>query len=140
MTATLHLAIPARLAAIDDARTWAAGHARASGFDDEALSDLELAMTEALANVIEHGHPEDAEVLIDVEVAVDTDRFEVKILDRASAFVASEVPARDLDHVCEGGYGLPLIGLVMDEVHSAPRSGGGNILTLVKFRKGRKNG
>jgi anti-sigma regulatory factor (Ser/Thr protein kinase) len=33
------------------------------------------------------------------------------------------------------GTALALIGLVMDEVHRAPRNGGGNCLTLVKFRK-----
>jgi anti-sigma regulatory factor (Ser/Thr protein kinase) len=140
MTASLHLAIPARLSAIDDARTWAARHARAAGLDDESLADLELAMTEALANVIEHGHRGKAEVPIDVEVAVQADRFEVSILDRGPSFVASDVPARDLDDVSEGGYGLPLIGLVMDEVRSAPRAGGGNSLTLVKLRKGRTDG
>lgn len=140
MTASLHLSIPASLAAIDDARTWATGHARAAGFDDEALADLELAMTEALANVIEYGHRGQAEVLIDVEVAIDSDRLEVSILDRAPRFVASDVPSRNLDHVSAGGYGLPLIGLVMDEVRSARRSGGGNTLTLVKLRKGRSDG
>jgi serine/threonine-protein kinase RsbW len=137
MTTAAHLAIPARLGAIDDARRWATGHARAAGFDEEALADLELAMTEALANVIEHGHPGEAGALVDVEVAVESDRLELRILDRAPVFAASDVPSRDLDDVSEGGYGLPLIGLVMDEVHRARRSGGGNSLTLVKFRKGR---
>jgi serine/threonine-protein kinase RsbW len=140
MTSALHLAIPARLGAIDDARTWAVGHARAAGFDDEALADLELAMTEALANVIEHGHRGEAEVLIDVEVAVEADRLELSILDRAPEFVVSDVPARDPDDLSEGGYGLSVIGLVVDEVHRGPRTGGGNTLTLVKFRKGRANG
>ncbi len=139
MTGSWHLAIPARLAAIDDARTWAAGHARAAGFDEEAVTDLELAMTEALANVIEHGH-RGAAALIDVEVALEADRLELRILDRAPPFAASEVPARDLDHVSAGGYGLPLIKLVMDEVRSGPRTDGGNILTLVKFRKGCTDG
>ena len=140
MTDTTHLAIPASLAAIDEARTWAASHGRAAGLDDEALADIELAMTEALANIIKHGHGGEATELIDVAVAVLADRFEVSILDRAPLFVASDVPPRDLDQVAEGGYGLSLIDLVMDEVRRAPRAGGGNSVTLVKFRKGRSDG
>ena len=139
MTDAAHLAIPARLAAIDEARNWAASHGRAAGLDDEALADLELAMTEVLANVIRHGHGGDATELIDVEVAVLLDRFEVTILDRAPLFVVSDVPPRDLDHVAAGGYGLSLIDLVMDEVRRAPRLGGGNSVTLVKRRKGRSD-
>jgi serine/threonine-protein kinase RsbW len=139
MTDAAHLAIPARLAAIDEARTWVVSQGRAAGLDDEALADVELAMTEVLANVIRHGHGGEATDLIDVEVAVRADRFEVSILDRAPLFVASEVPPRDLDQVTEGGYGLSLIDLVMDEVRRAPRQGGGNMVTLVKLRKGRSN-
>jgi len=137
MTDGAHFAITARLAAIDEARTWVVSQARAAGLDDEAIADLELAMTEALANVIRHGHGGDSAALIDVAVAVVDDRFEVSILDRAPSFVASDIPPRDLDNVAEGGYGLSLIDLVMDEVRRAPRAGGGNVVTLVKRRKGR---
>jgi serine/threonine-protein kinase RsbW len=140
MTASWHMAIPAEFTAIDEARTWAAGHARAAGFDAEAVADLELAMTEALANVVEHGGEGGPAVPIDVEASVVADRLVVRIRDRSATFVASDVPARDLDHVAEGGYGLPLIGMVMDEVRRAPRGGGGNILTLVKFRRGPTDG
>jgi serine/threonine-protein kinase RsbW len=140
MTSPGHLAISAELAAIDDARTWAAGLARDAGFDEEALADLELAMTEALANVIQHGHGGGAATNIDVEVVLAADRLEVSILDRAPTFVPADLPARDLDQVSEGGYGLSLIGLLMDEVRSAPRTGGGNTLTLVKLRRGCTHG
>jgi anti-sigma regulatory factor (Ser/Thr protein kinase) len=139
MTDAAHLAIPARLAAIDDARTWAASHARAAGLDDDALADLELALTEALANVIRHGHRGEGTGLIDLAVAVLDDRIEVSLLDRAPLFVASDVPPRDLDQVSEGGYGLALIELLMDEVRRAPRPGGGNVVTLVKLRKGQSD-
>ena len=139
MTDAAHLAIPANLAAIDEARTWATAHGRAAGLDDEALADIELAMTEVLANVIRHGHGGEATSLIDVAVDVLSDRFEVSILDRAPLFVASDVPPRDLDQPAEGGYGLSLIDLVMDEVRRAPRAGGGNSVTLVKRRKGRSD-
>jgi anti-sigma regulatory factor (Ser/Thr protein kinase) len=139
MTGDAHLAIPASLSAIDEARTWAATHGRAAGLDAEALADIELAMTEALANVIKHGHGGDATELIDVVVTVLADRFEVSILDRAPLFEASDVPPRDLDEVAEGGYGLSLIDQVMDEVRRAPREGGGNSVTLVKQRKGQSH-
>ncbi len=84
MTDCFHLAMPATLAAIDGARTWTTGHARDAGFGGEALSELELVMTEALANVIKHGYQgEAAAALIDLEAAIESDRLEVCILDRA---------------------------------------------------------
>lgn len=131
---TLRLGVPAELGAIDAARTWAAGHARAGGFDEEALGDLEVAMTEALSNVIRHGYGADSTATIEVECTVEPTRLEVRILDRAPTFVAAEVAARDLDEIAEGGYGLSLIEQLMDEVHRAPRPDGGNALTLIKLR------
>ncbi len=134
MSAPARLRVPAELTAIDQARTWAAEHARAAGFDDVALGDLELALTEAMSNVIRHGYGPGSGATIDVEVVIAGDRLELCILDRAPTFVAAEVAPRDLDEVDEGGYGLGLIEQVMDEVRRAPRPGGGNTLTLIKLR------
>lgn len=137
MTARFRLAMPAKLAAIEDARTWAAGRAREAGFAPDALAELELAMTEALANVIKHGYQSNAELQIDLEAVVEADRLEICILDRAPAFAVADVPPRDLDEVTVGGYGLSLIEALTDEVRREPRSGGGNSLTLVMLLKGR---
>jgi anti-sigma regulatory factor (Ser/Thr protein kinase) len=136
----LHLAIPARLAAIDDARAWATVHARTAGLSDDELAELELAITEALANVIKHGYQREADVLIDIEATIEADRLEICILDRAPAFMPGDLPPRDLNYVSEGGYGLSLIESLTDEVRREPRRGGGNALTLVMMLKGRPNG
>lgn len=141
MTGPAHLAVPAELTAIDAARTWAADQARAAGFGPEAIGDLELAMSEAMSNVVRHGYGPGSDGSMEVEVVVDADRLEVCILDRAPTFSAAAIPPRDLDEITEGGYGLGLIEQVMDEVHRAPRPGGGNTLTLIKHRhKGTPNG
>ena len=140
MRAPARLGVPAELTAIDQARTWAAALARGAGFDAVALGDLELAVTEAMSNVIRHGYGLGSGASIDLEVVIDGDRLELCLLDRAPTFVAAEVAPRDLDEAGEGGYGLGLIELVMDEVHRAPRPGGGNVLTLVKLRGGIRDG
>ena len=44
------LTIPSRVECIDDARGWVGGRVREAGFDDEAVGEIELALTEALAN------------------------------------------------------------------------------------------
>jgi len=141
VTAPAHLSVAAELTAIDAARTWAAEHARAAGLGEDAIGDLELAMTEAMSNVVRHGYGEGSGMTIDVEVALEPDRLEVRILDRAPEFIPADVPPRDLDDVAEGGYGLGLIEQLVDEVRRGPRPGGGNALILIKHRtEGPRNG
>jgi len=57
-------AMPTDLTAIDAARRWAGGEARGAGIAEAAVADLEVAMTEALSNVVRHAHAEHATVTL----------------------------------------------------------------------------
>ena len=72
--------------------------------------------------------------LIEVRLAMDTERFELEISDEGKGFDASRMSpmSRDSDMAPQCGRGLPLIMLVMDEVHFNDK---GNQIRLVLRKK-----
>lgn len=150
------LDVPSLLAHLTD-RLVPMGFASASNLDVIAM-----AFHEALVNALEHGNleldsalkgdlfaaedpyatlrtqrmadPEYAGRLIEVRLAMDTERFEVEISDEGKGFDAERLtpprPDSDMAHHC--GRGLPLILLVMDEVHFNDK---GNQIRMVLRRK-----
>ena len=70
-------ALPTTLASIDDARQWASGHARLAHLDAEAIAELEIAMTEALSNVIRHSYYEQPGERILLSLRIDDDKLEL---------------------------------------------------------------
>ncbi len=126
------------------------------------LDVIAMAFHEALVNSLEHGNlelssdlkgdifakedqyillrnermadPNYAGRLIEVRLAMDTERFELEISDEGKGFDASKVSplAKDSELAPHCGRGLPLIMLVMDEVHFNEK---GNQIRLVLRRK-----
>ena len=126
------------------------------------LDVIAMAFHEALVNSLEHGNleldsslksdlfakedvytklrdermvdPVYAGRLIEVRLAMDTERFEVEICDEGKGFDASRMSpmSGDSDLAPHCGRGLPLIMLVMDEVHFNDK---GNEIRLVLRRK-----
>ncbi|HEX9010518.1 MAG TPA: response regulator [Holophagaceae bacterium] len=133
------------------------------GFASPANIDvIAMAIHEALANALEHGNleldsslkgdlfvaedpytklrearmadPRFAERLIEVRLALDTERFELEISDEGPGFDTSRLtlPPPGSDLAPHFGRGLPLIQLVMDEVHFNDK---GNQVRMVLRRK-----
>lgn len=129
------LKIPSRVACIDDARTWVSERVRAAGFGDESVGEIELALTEALANVVEHAYQgsETEEIEVATEFADETLRIRVR--DWGRYFDPASYRGRDLDDPGEGGYGVFLMSQLMDDVTREPQPDGGTLLTLIKTRK-----
>ena len=126
------------------------------------LDVIAVAFHEALANALEHGNleldsdlkgdlftkedpyaklraermadPNYAGRLIEVRLAMDTERFEVEISDEGKGFDASRMKPlpKDSDMLSHCGRGMQLILLVMDEVHFNDK---GNQIRMVIRRK-----
>lgn len=131
--------IPSRLPLIDDARRWLTEHSKAAGFDDEIVWEIELALTEALANVIEHAYGGEPDCEIRLSVEVDDECLRITIVDWGRAFDESSYAVPDLSEARASGYGVHLISQLMDEV-LRQASPGENRLSLVKYRKERPHG
>lgn len=129
------LSVESRVEAIDAARTWVTERVRAAGANDDTVGEIELALTEALANVIEHGYEGDETQKIEVGVEVEADRLRVSVRDWGRQADAAAFESRDLDDPGEGGYGVFLMEQLMDDVSREPQPDGGTLLILTKQRE-----
>lgn len=126
--------LASRVEEIDGARRWLTGHVRAAGFGDGDVWALELALTEALANVVHHAYGGDPTQRIDLELQVSGGSTTVTITDSGVPFDPHDYEPAPLDTPRSGGYGVHLIREVMDEVAASAAPGGGTRLRLTKHR------
>jgi serine/threonine-protein kinase RsbW len=129
------LSLRSQLTEIAKARRWARGHAEAAGFDEFDVDAVELALAEALSNVIRHGYQGDPTKRIDLLVEVDAERLCVCVRDYGPPFEPPALVPTDFEMPGPGGYGLRLIEELMDEVKRDTSSGKGTVLRLVKHRR-----
>jgi serine/threonine-protein kinase RsbW len=137
-----HLRIDADIGRLAEIRRFIREQAATADAPVECLDDLVQAVDEAATNVIKHGY-RGGPGWLEVDVAVEDDRFVVTLEDAAPPFDPTTVPAPDLAVPPlarkPGGMGVHLIRAATDAVSYRPRPGGGNILTLVRSMKPRRN-
>lgn len=122
---------------LGEVRQFVEGEARSHGVDSTAITDLVLAVDEAVTNIVVHGYKHQPGSL---EVSIEdhpTSLF-VHLRDEAPPFDPCAHRVSDLAETLEkdtpGGFGLHLIYKSVDEVsYQTPRAGG-NELTLVKHK------
>ena len=129
------LRIASQLEELARARTWVGDHARAAGMPARAVNEVGLAVSEAVANVIEHSYRGEPNHAIDMQLVVDDARLVLTIHDDGEPFALEGYQPPDLNQPHEGGYGVFLIRTLMDEVHYEKPPSGGTTLTLVKYHR-----
>lgn len=128
------LIIKSQLDRIPEARHWAARQARIAGFGEEAVSAVELALTEALANVVKHAYGGDEDQEIRLCLVIDDEKLSLTIRDFGRRFDPASYSPPDLNVPAEGGYGVYLMHQLMDEVTYDTSPPTGSRLHLVKYR------
>ena len=120
------LSIDADVRRVREAREWAASAARDFGFQHDDCYQVKLAVSEVVANAIQHGSsgPEDP-IRITIRAAEGALVFEV--LD-TGVFVGADEAAGEMS---ERGRGLELVAVMMDEVELTPSEDG----TRLRFTK-----
>ena len=126
--------LPSSVERIDDARRWLSERLRAGGFGDNAVWALELALTEAVSNVIRHSYDDEPNHEVHLSLELDGDKATLEVLDFGRGFDPATVTRRDLGEPGPGGYGLHLLDEVLDEVERESSPGRGTRLRLVKYR------
>ncbi len=84
--------------------------------DDERLCQLELAAHEAATNIIRHAYQGQPDQPIHLTVEADGETARVTLSHFGRDFDPDAVPAPDFDGNRFGGFGLYLIGQLVDEV------------------------
>jgi len=129
--------IDADLTALADVREFILQEAKPLGFDEAALYDLQLAVDEAVTNIIIHGYQNKGGD-IGIRVMTDDGSFIVRITDHAPPFdpTTIETPPADLNLPpmarAPGGVGVYLIRKGMDSMSYRYTPDNQNELTLVK--------
>lgn len=126
MFAERDLWIGADVRQVREARELAAGAAREFGFQPDDCYQVKLAMSEVVANAIQHGSsgPEDA---IRISIRANEGALVFEVLD-TGVFVGAEEAAGEMS---ERGRGLELVAVMMDDVELAPGEEG----TRLRFTK-----
>jgi serine/threonine-protein kinase RsbW len=116
-------------------RQFVAQAAHGTGLDEKAISDLQLAVDEICANVIQHGYSEQGGEL-EVTIEAIEGGVEATVRDWGRAFDPQAIPIPDVTAPLEGrrlgGLGLYLVRKVMDHVHFAFDEKNGNVVTMIK--------
>ncbi len=137
MKTLISLKLPARLENLEPWMRAVSDCAKGLSFDQKRISEMELAVEEALVNICSYSYPEgqgDAEIVC----KADDHDFVVEVMDSGIPFDITELPdpdtTVDISQRRIGGLGILLIRRMANEV-VYHREGDRNILNLV-FRKG----
>jgi serine/threonine-protein kinase RsbW len=122
------MTIRADLSRLAEVRLFAERACRAFGFSPSVSYQIRLAMSEAVANAIEHGSTS-ADDLIRLQVVHEGDALAFYVSDNGT-FIEPEM-VFDHDVYDERGRGLGLLELLMDDVAINPSPDG----TVIRFAK-----
>jgi anti-anti-sigma factor len=132
--------VPSDVNILGQMRNFAVGLLRERGFEDALVDDVELALEEALCNVVEHAYAYDPVQTIALRLIVEQDSVSVLVRDTGKAFNPKDLPKLDLDSHLRGGHagglGRYLMESLMDYIdyRSSPE---GNTLLMEKRAKKR---
>jgi serine/threonine-protein kinase RsbW len=124
----LSVSLPREGYSVPVIRRMAAQALRAFGVHSSDVDDVQLAITEACANVIDHAGDTDT---YDVQVELAADRCAITVVDQGGGFDAANVPDRPAEE-SEEGRGLALMRALVDNVAFRNEPMAGTVVHMVK--------
>lgn len=130
------LNLPSTLDSVDKAASEAAEFAQKSGFGDDALFAIDMAVREAVANAIKHGNKQDATKDVEITFCNLTKGLEVTVRDFGEGFAVDEVPdpTNPENLLKANGRGVLFMRTFMEEVEWLQHQKGGMIVKMCKLR------
>lgn len=109
--------------------------ARDAGLETSMALSLNLALEEAVTNVILYAYPKGTDGLVDIEAIIRDNRLDFVLTDSGKAFDPTAAPEADITLGVEeraiGGLGIHLVRKIMDNVRYE-RIDGKNLFTMTK--------
>lgn len=132
----MRLTIPSKTEKLRYVREVVSDAARRSGFDEESVNKIALAVDEACTNVIKHSYEFAPDKRIDISIAADDGMFEVVITHGGKMFDPQAIRPPDMReymaHYRRGGLGMHLMRSLMDKVEYKRISEKKNEVHLIK--------
>ncbi|MGN6242892.1 MAG: ATP-binding protein [Motilibacteraceae bacterium] len=124
----LSVNLPRESGSVPVVRRLAAQALRSFGVAERDVDEVQLAITEACANVIDHAaESETYEVMVELAA----DRCAITVVDQGGGFDATTVPADAHDHA-ESGRGMTLMRALVDNVDFTSQPQAGAVVHMVK--------
>jgi anti-sigma regulatory factor (Ser/Thr protein kinase) len=124
---------------LDEIRDFVGDIARAGGFGDKDVYNIQLAADEAASNVIEHAYEGVSDGLLELSCGVNGNIITIILVDHGESFDPSEIPMPDLKADLSerkiGGLGIFLMRKLMDEVRYEVKPNHTNVLTMTKRKR-----
>jgi anti-sigma regulatory factor (Ser/Thr protein kinase) len=118
---TFTLQVPSSTANLAMIRDFVTSIGEQSGLSPSEVGQLELAVDEACANVMEHAYGRDMTKEVTVRATLDEDAVEIDVIDTGEHFDPAAIEQLELDKLISnrksGGLGMRLMKTLMDEVH-----------------------
>ena len=124
---------------LDEIREFVGDIARAGGFGDKDIYNIQLAADEAASNIIEHAYEGVNDGLLELSCGVHGNTITIILVDHGESFDPSEIPMPDLKADLSerkiGGLGIFLMRKLMDEVRYEVKPNKNNVLTMTKRKR-----
>lgn len=137
MTAeTTEIKLPSRLESIEKAAAATEKFAKSSGFSEEELYPIDMALREAVANAVKHGNLLDETKQVEIALSSSDKDFEISVRDFGEGFEVEEIPdpTNPENLLRASGRGILFIRTFMDEVEWFRHPSGGTVIKMTKKR------
>ena len=126
--------ISSRIEAIDEAVQKAIAFVSATGFSDDALFAIDMAVREAVANAVKHGNKLDETKQVEIALINDGDKLEITVRDFGKGFDVEEVPdpTNPENLLKASGRGILFMHNFVDQVEWRRHAEGGMIVKMTK--------
>ena len=129
MEIKLTLALPRDEYSVPVARRVLARSLEVLGVDERVVADIELALTEACTNVLDHAGETDE---YEVSAGIDGTLCIIEVIDRGAGFDSSVKGLADAEPTAEDGRGIQLMRALVDKVTFTSRPTVGTVVHLEK--------
>ena len=123
---------------LDEIREFVGDIARAGGFGDKDVYNIQLAADEAASNIIEHAYEGVKNGVLEISCGMRDGAITIIMVDHGESFDPSAIPLPDLKADLSerkiGGLGIFLMRKLMDDVRYESRNTG-NVLTMIKRKR-----
>lgn len=128
------ITVPNDLAAAKTPERLILEEAEASGYSENAVFAVKLALEEAMTNAFRHGNQRDPAKHITIRYQVDRERIEIEVIDEGPGFEPDSVPDPTQPEYIDRphGRGIMLMRAYLDSVEYSQR---GNAVRLVILNK-----
>lgn len=134
---SLYLNIPSLTEKLKSVRDFVSEAAYESGFDEETVNKISIAVDEACTNIIKHSYDYAPNRTIEVVLHIDDSKFEIIVSHNGKTFNPDEITEPDMKEYLtqyrRGGLGMHLMRSLMDSVEYSVKEGNKSEVRLTKL-------